>query len=235
MRQKSTPAEHIFWEIVKNRKFLNLKFRRQHQIGKYIIDFYCDEQKLVIEIDGTIHNTPQRQKIDHKRNGYLKKLGINIIRVSNKEILNDIENTLKIIASSLPSTFGRGVGGEGKEGKVLFIDARNMGEMIDRRHRELTDKEINKISDTYHAWRGEGGKYKDIKGFCKNASFDEIKKNGYILTPGRYVGIKEIEEDDEKFEEKMKRLTSELSKQMKQGKKLDEEIKKNLTGIGYEI
>ncbi len=122
-----------------------------------------------------------------------------------------------------------------RRGEVLFIDARNMGVMIDRRHRELTDEEVKKIADTYHAWRGEGGKYEDAKGFCKNASFDEIKKHEYILTPGRYVGVEEIEEDDEEFEEKMKRLTSELSEQMKQGKKLDEEIKKNLKGIGYRI
>ncbi len=119
--------------------------------------------------------------------------------------------------------------------EVLFIDARNMGAMIDRRHRELTDEEVRKISDAYHAWRGESGKYKDVKGFCKSASFDEIKKHGYILTPGRYVGIEEVEEDDEVFEEKMKRLTSELSEQMKKDKELDEEIKKNLKGIGYEI
>ena len=122
-----------------------------------------------------------------------------------------------------------------RRGEVLFIDARNMGVMLDKRHRELTDEEIKKISDTYHAWRGEGGKYEDAKGFCKSASFDKIKKHGYILTPGRYVGVEEVEEDDEVFEEKMKRLTSELSEQMKKGKELDEEIKKNLKGIGYGI
>lgn len=122
-----------------------------------------------------------------------------------------------------------------RSGEVLFIDARNMGVMIDRRHRELTDEEINKISSAYHAWRGEGGKYEDKKGFCKSAKLDEIKKHGYILTPGRYVGVEEVDEDDEEFDDKMKRLTSELSEQMKQGKKLDEEIKKNLKGIGYEI
>ena len=122
-----------------------------------------------------------------------------------------------------------------RRGEVLFIDARNMGQMIDRRHRELTDEEIRKISDTYHAWRGEGGKYENEKGFCKSASFADIKKHGYILTPGRYVGVEEAEEDDEEFEEKMKRLTSELSAQMKEGEKLDEDIKKNLRGIGFGI
>ena len=116
---------------------------------------------------------------------------------------------------------------------ILFIDARNMGKMIDRRHKELTDEDVKKISDVYHAWRGEGGKYEDIKGFCKSASLDEIRKHGHILTPGRYVGSEETEEDDEAFEEKMKKLTAELSRQMEEGKKLDEEINKNLKSIGY--
>jgi type I restriction enzyme M protein len=122
-----------------------------------------------------------------------------------------------------------------RRGEVLFIDARKLGAMVDRRHRELTEEEIKKISDTYHAWRGEGGKYIDVPGFCKSASLEEIRKHEWILTPGRYVGAEEEEEDDEAFEEKMKRLTSELSEQMKQGQKLDEEIKKNLEKIGFRL
>ena len=88
---------------------------------------------------------------------------------------------------------------------------------------------------TYHAWRGEGGKYEDVKGFCKSAPLEEVRKQGHILTPGRYVGIEDVEEDDEEFDKKRKRLTSELSGQMKKAKELDEEIKKNLKDIGYEI
>ncbi len=122
-----------------------------------------------------------------------------------------------------------------RQGQILFIDARNMGKMIDRRHRELTEEEISKIAAAYHAWRGEGGKYEDIKGFCKSAVLEEIKKHDYIITPGRYVGTAEVEEDDEAFEEKMKRLTSELAEQFKESAKLETEIKKNLKGIGYEI
>ena len=120
-----------------------------------------------------------------------------------------------------------------RRGKVLFIDARKMGVLVDRRHRELTDEEIQKIASTYHAWRGEGGKYEDVKGFYKSAKLEEIRQHGHILTPGRYVGAEDVEEDDEAFEEKMKRLTSDLIKQMQEGKKLDEEIKKNLEGIGF--
>ncbi len=123
-----------------------------------------------------------------------------------------------------------------RRGQILFIDARNMGRMIDRRHRELTDEEIKKISSTYHAWRGENSlKYEDVAGFCKSATLEEVEKNNFILTPGRYVGVVEEEEDDEAFEEKMKRLTEELAKQMEESKKLDEEIKKNLEKIGWKI
>jgi len=120
-----------------------------------------------------------------------------------------------------------------RKGEVLFIDARKMGKMVDRRHRELTDEEIKKIASTYHAWRGEGGEYKDIPGFCKSATIEEIRKHNHILTPGRYVGFEEEEEDDEPFDEKMKRLTSELAQQFQKSRELEEEIKKNLEEVGY--
>ena len=82
--------------------------------------------------------------------------------------------------------------------QILFIDARNMGTMVDRRHRELTDDDIRKIADTYHAWRGETGKkYLDIPGLCKSATLDEVRKQQWILTPGRYVGAEEGEEEDD--------------------------------------
>src|SRR3989338_6416536 len=91
-----------------------------------------------------------------------------------------------------------------RRAQILFIDARNMGVMIDRRHRELSDDDIAKIAGTYHAWRAKGGKYKDETGFCKLVKLVEIQKHGHILTPGRYVGTAEVEEDDEAFEEKMR-------------------------------
>lgn len=122
-----------------------------------------------------------------------------------------------------------------RNNEVLFIDARKMGVMIDKTHRELTDEDIQKISDTYHAWRGEGGTYGDVRGFCKAVSKDEIKKYGYILTPGRYVGFEIIEDDDEVFNEKMQKLTSELAEQFKESERLEKEIKKNLGGLGYEF
>jgi len=122
-----------------------------------------------------------------------------------------------------------------RTGKTLFIDARNIGQMVDRRHRVLTDEEIDKIASTYHAYRGEGGQYKDIPGFCKEANINDIRENDYILTPGRYVGFEEVEEDMEVFEEKMTKLTKELSELFKQSEELEEEIKKNLKGLGFDI
>jgi type I restriction enzyme M protein len=145
-------------------------------------------------------------------------------------------------------------GRRGRKGETLFIDARKLGNMIDRVHRELTDEDIRKIADTYHSWRGDAlgtpspssarGKkddvgvgapreYEDIPGFCKSATLDDIRHHNHILTPGRYVGAVEVEEDGEPFEEKMARLTAELKKQMTEGAKLDRQIWKNLEGLGY--
>lgn len=123
-----------------------------------------------------------------------------------------------------------------RRGNTLFIDARNLGAMIDRVHRELTEVDIRKIADTYHAWRGDKDceqNYEDIPGFCKSASLDEIRKHGHILTPGRYVGAAEVEDDGEPFEEKMARLTATLREQTEQAAKLDKAIWANLKEIGY--
>ena len=123
-----------------------------------------------------------------------------------------------------------------RNGEVLFIDARHMGELVDRKHRELTPEDITKISDTYHIWRGtKEGTYEDEKGFCKSATLDEIRKHEHILTPGRYVGVADIEEDEEPFEDKMNRLTSELAEQFAKSRELEEDIRKNLGGLGYEF
>ena len=130
--------------------------------------------------------------------------------------------------------------------QTLFIDARKLGTLIDRVHRELTDVDIAKIVSTYHTWRGdylspspregEGrgeGEYQDIPGFCKSATTTEIAAHGHVLTPGRYVGAEEIEEDGEPFEEKMPRLVTELNAQFDESAKLEQAIKANLRGLGY--
>jgi type I restriction enzyme M protein len=126
----------------------------------------------------------------------------------------------------------------GRSGEVLFIDARKMGVMVDRRHKEFTDEDIGRIASTYHTWRGECGEcgdYKDVPGFCRAVTLDEIRKHGHILTPGRYVGAEVVGDGGEPFDEKMKRLTAELSRQFEKSKGLEEEMRKNLAGLGFKI
>ena len=118
-----------------------------------------------------------------------------------------------------------------QKGKTLFIDARKMGTMVTRKLRELTDEDITKIADTYNAYAD--GTLEDAKGFCAVVTTEEIAKQDYILTPGRYVGIEEQQEDGEPFEEKMARLTSELSELFDQSHKLEAEIRQKLGAIGY--
>ena len=122
-----------------------------------------------------------------------------------------------------------------RRGEVLFIDARKMGRMVDRVHRELTDEDIKKIARTYHAWRGEkdAGEYHDIPGFCKSARLEEIRQQGYVLTPGRYVGAEALEDEDEPFQEKVTRLVAQLREQQAEARRLDEAIWRNLEELGY--
>lgn len=109
-----------------------------------------------------------------------------------------------------------------------------MGAMITRKLRELSEADIMKIANTYHTYANNDN-YEDVAGFCKKASLEEIKTNDYVLTPGRYVGLKEPEDDGEPFEDKMERLTTELSEQMKKSAELDVEIKNVLGEIGYDL
>ena len=118
--------------------------------------------------------------------------------------------------------------------ETLFIDASEMGFLKDRVHREFTEEDMDKISSTYHNWR-KWGAYEDEKWYCKSARLPEIEKHGYVLTPGRYVGITDAIDDGIPFVDKMRELTTKLSEQMKQEKLLDEEIKKQLAKIGFEI
>jgi type I restriction enzyme M protein len=141
-----------------------------------------------------------------------------------------------------------------RRGEVLFIDARKLGRMVDRTHRELTDEDIARIAGTYHAWRtfgphpasgpplplgegeGEGvAVYRDLPGFSKSATLDEVRKHGHVLTPGRYVGAEAQEDDGEPFEEKMKRLVAQLREQQAEAAKLDAAIAANLKELGYDL
>ena len=121
-----------------------------------------------------------------------------------------------------------------QKGKTLFIDARNFGTMVTRKLRELNEDDISKIADTYHNFQNNEN-YEDVAGYCKASTIEEIKDNNYVLTPGRYVGTEEQEDDGIPFEEKMKAITTELKAQFEESHKLEEEIKKNLEAIGYEM
>jgi len=130
-----------------------------------------------------------------------------------------------------------------RRGETLFIDARKLGTLADRVHRELSDADIAKIAGVYHAWRGDkpvlsnvqgdAGEYTDVPGFCKGATLDDIRKHGHVLTPGRYVGAEAAEDDGEPFDEKMKRLAATLREQQKEGAELDAAIAANLKELGY--
>jgi len=506
LRDKQTPAEDTLWELLRDRRFMNVKFRRQHQIGDYLVDFFCNEAKLVVETDGPIHERDSKRKHDQKRDAYLEALGYRVRRFKNEQVEQNPEAVLEDLRRTieeLPSTSGRGAGGEGhsqtgfaqsnaramdilgrvyeyflsqfasaegkkggqfytprcvvqllvemlapykgrvfdpccgsggmfvssekfveahggrigdiaiygqesnpttwrlakmnlairgieadlgkenadsfhrdlhkdlkadfilanppfnlsdwggdklkedarwkygvppagnanfawvqhflhhlsptglagfvlangsmssnqsgegdirqaiieadlvdcmvalpgqlfystqipvclwflsrdksarppsprpsptgrggsgaegegrlrdRRGQTLFIDARKLGTLIDRVHRELTGDDIAKITGTYHAWRGDkgAGKYQNVAGFCMSAKLEDIRAHGYVLTPGRYVGAEEAEDDGEPFAEKMKRLTGKLEEQFAESAKLEKAIRRNLQSI----
>ena len=122
-----------------------------------------------------------------------------------------------------------------RKGEVLFIDARKLGSMISRVQAELTDEVIDRIGNTVAAWRGEGGAYEDIPGYCRSVKLAEVAQHGHVLTPGRYVGAEEVEDDDEAFADKMQKLTEKLGEQMAKGAELDDLIRQKLKGLGYEF
>jgi type I restriction-modification system DNA methylase subunit len=190
-RNKQTPAETIMWELLRDRRCANLKFRRQHQIGDYIADFFCNDHKLVIELDGKGHREPRQAQKDKTRDAYFQSLGLTVIRLRNEEFLSDPEAALNKIIAQLPVPIGRGAGGEGV------------------------------------------AVYRDMPGFCRSATLDDIRKHGHVLTPGRFVGAEEAEDDGEPFKEKMQRLTATLRQQQAEAAKLDVAIAANLKELGY--
>lgn len=128
-----------------------------------------------------------------------------------------------------------GNGDRKRTGELLFIDASELGFMADRTHREFVDSDMEKIASTYHEWRKKDGVYEDAKGFSKSANIADISKHNYVLTPGRYVGIKDAVDDGISFEVKMEKLTSELKGQIEEEGRLNEEIKKQLKKVGIEL
>ena len=124
-----------------------------------------------------------------------------------------------------------------RSGEILFIDARDLGRMVDRTHRFLTSEDVAEIAATYHAWHGGEGvvEYEDKPGFCKSATLEEVGRHGHVLTPGRYVGMKPQEDDGELFEDKMTRLAGEWRRQQAEARRLDAVIEENLRGLGFGV
>ena len=153
---------------------------------------------------------------------------------------NKAQGSASVAGAGSTGTAKKGGASEGKKGKrdrrgeTLFIDARNLGFMKDRVLRDFTTEDIATIVNTFHAWQ-KGENYEDIKGFCYSASLDDLKKHDFVLTPGRYVGAADTEEDCEPFPEKMQRLTVQFKSQFEESARLEKAIKDNLAGIGYEL
>ncbi len=206
MRKKQTPAETILWETLRDRQFNDLKFRRQHQLGDYIVDFYCHEHSLVVEADGDIHDTGYQKKHDKKRDAYLKSVGMTVLRFRNEDILDKLEAVLTKIAA-LPSP---------KLGAPSSAAARHplpLGE-----------------------GRGEGAPttptYRDVPGLCRAATVVEIEQQGWSLNPGRYVGVAPGEEvSDEDFKEQLEAQNEELETLNAQARQLEKTIAKNVAEI----
>lgn len=124
-----------------------------------------------------------------------------------------------------------GNGHRERRGETLFIDARKLGSMVSRKLRELTDADISRIADKYHAWRNHDGGYEDVAGFAKSADLGEIAKHDFVLTPGRYVGAEDVDADDEPVDQKIERLTTELYAEFERGRELENEIRQRLRGL----
>ncbi|MCQ8116875.1 endonuclease domain-containing protein [Methylomonas rosea] len=202
LRKNQTDAEQLIWQLLRNRQIADAKFRRQHPIGNYIADFYCHEQKLVIELDGGQHLSEQGLKKDAQRTQYLEQQGIRVLRFDNRQVLTETEAVLEVIYRALTPT---------------------LTQTLSRGERASSGTSLGV------------GAYSDIPAFCKSATLAEIQKHDYVLTPGRYVGAADVEDDGEAFAEKMARLTAQLKSQFEQSDKLEAEIKKNLAGLGYEF
>lgn len=138
LRQSQTEAEALLWELLRDRQLAGAKFRRQHQFGEYIADFFCAEAKLVVECDGQVHGKPIRQGKDRKRDAYLESQGLTVLRFQNSQVLEQTETVLQQIAAHFPSTSGRGDGGEGEGGQAISL-RQNIIVIADEAHRSQYD------------------------------------------------------------------------------------------------
>jgi len=197
LRATQTDAESLMWQALRNRQIANAKFRRQHPVGPYILDFYCHEHELAIELDGSQHFTDEGKAKDQARTKALHEKGITVLRFDNHQVLSETEAVLMRIYEALTPT-----------------------------------PDPHPSPHPSPLPQGEGV-YKDVPGFCRAATLEDIKANDFVLTPGRYVGAAPLEDDGIPFEEKMTDLTQTLYRQMAESEKLDAVIRKNLEGLGY--
>ena len=207
LRQHSTDAEQKLWSALRDRRMAGAKFRRQHPVKPYILDFYCHELKLGIELDGGQHNTDKGRAHDEQRSRFLAEQNIQVLRFWNNDVFQQPEAVLQAIFNAvngnLPSPLTPLPAGEGNRIHPLPV--------------------------------GEGATYQDIPGYCRSVKLAEIAEHGHVLTPGRYVGAEEVEDDDEAFADKMQKLTEKLGEQMAKGTELDALIRQKLGGLGYEF
>jgi type I restriction-modification system DNA methylase subunit len=166
LRQKQTPAEEVLWQLIRGRQLAGMKFRRQHQIGDYVADFYCHEHMLVVELDGDIHGKPAKAKADAKRQKFLESLGLTVLRFPNETILNTTDDVLKKIAAlaPLPSPPGRRAGDEGdialnSQGNVLMIDARNIYRKVNRKIFDFTPEQLQNLTAIVWLYRGQSDRF----------------------------------------------------------------------------
>jgi type I restriction enzyme M protein len=196
LRQQGTDAEQWLWGALRDRRIAGMKFRCQHPIALYVLDFYCHELKLAVELDGSQHNNESGRAHDQKRSRFLQERGIQVLRFWNNEVFQQPEAVLE----------------------AIFIAAT-----------------ANQPSPLALLPEGEGDGYSDIPGYCRSVTLAEIAEHGHVLTPGRYVGAEEVEDDDEAFADKMQKLTETLGEQMSKGAELDQMIRLKLGGLGYEF
>jgi type I restriction-modification system DNA methylase subunit/very-short-patch-repair endonuclease len=174
LRQKQTPAEELLWELLRSRRFMGLKFRRQHQVGDYLVDFYCHDRRLVVEIDGSVHDEHRQAKKDKARQHYLESLGNTVVRFRNERVLDDsrgvLSNLAQAIASAdaiLPSPAGRGAGGEGAvplntRDHVLMIDARSIYRKVTRKVNDFSAEQLANLSAIVWLYRGESKRFVEL-------------------------------------------------------------------------
>ncbi|EPR65653.1 N-6 DNA methylase [Cyclobacterium qasimii] len=226
LRNNLTPAEASLWTLLQNKKLDGRKFRRQHSVGNYILDFYCPSEKLAIELDGQGHFNEVQAEYDRERDLFINAFGIKVLRFENKEVFENTESVLNAIKEEF---------GWYKNHPAL----QEPGEDLEKNHPALqaAQEDLEKNHPALQApllWKEGNYRYEDIPGYCKSSILSEIQANDYVLTPGRYVGVAEEEDDGVHFEDKMTELTAVLKEQMAQAEHLDQAILENLKALGYE-